>query len=162
MKYPQLIFISLLLTIPTLNYAQNKEYYPSGKLKAEYERMVNSQPDGLCKFYHENGQLARTGKAKAGKEEGLWKAYYANGVLGEEKTFVNGVIKMVTIAVFIMPIITWAKLWLNLRLLASMNLPPLLLAPTTVRIKASLMFGATIKRPINSPIESRLLCVGLG
>ena len=52
-----------------------KEYYKSGKSKAEWN-YKNGTLDGICKVYFVNGNLMVKSSYKAGKRNGITKSYY--------------------------------------------------------------------------------------
>jgi len=66
-----------------------KEYYQSGRLKAEWN-YKNGKPEGLCKTYYESGELMFKYNYQGGKREGLTKSYYRNGRLKYEYNYRGG------------------------------------------------------------------------
>ena len=68
-----------------------KEYYDSGKIKAEYHYQ-NGQLNGPAHLYFENGFLREEALYKNGKLHGINKKYYTNGLLAERATYSNGVV----------------------------------------------------------------------
>jgi antitoxin component YwqK of YwqJK toxin-antitoxin module len=52
-----------------------KEYYETGKLKAECN-YKSGKLDGICKIYFENGDLMSKNNYKGGKRDGITKSYY--------------------------------------------------------------------------------------
>ncbi|MBK7876729.1 MAG: toxin-antitoxin system YwqK family antitoxin [Planctomycetes bacterium] len=65
-------------------YAKNRpvglqsEWYANGKLKSEVEH-ADGVPHGRARRYHENGALASEGTYAAGKREGAWSYFGADG-----------------------------------------------------------------------------------
>ena len=68
-----------------------KEYYDSGKIKAEYHYQ-NGQLNGPAKLYYENGFLREDAFYTRGKLHGINKKYYTNGLLSERATYRNGAV----------------------------------------------------------------------
>ena len=66
-----------------------KEYYDSGKLRAE-GRYSKDIREGDWRFYHENGELEQQGAYRAGSPEGDWFWYHDNGQLLREEYYFNG------------------------------------------------------------------------
>lgn len=66
-----------------------REYYGSGKLKAEYN-YKDGKPEGMSKFYYENGSLREEKNYKNGKLDGRYRNYYTTGSLGGEWYYQNG------------------------------------------------------------------------
>ncbi|MDI1353992.1 MAG: hypothetical protein PSX36_03690 [bacterium] len=60
-------------------------------LNSFYLTSQTTNPNGLNKFYYENGKLSSEGNMKDGKPEGYWKNYYKNGKIkieGNRKNFI--------------------------------------------------------------------------
>ncbi|HNY07150.1 MAG TPA: hypothetical protein PLG86_03815 [Bacteroidales bacterium] len=67
-----------------------KEFFADGSLKSQGVYNADKRT-GEWKFFHQNGQLEQTGKYnKAGKPEGLWQWYFADGKLLREENYING------------------------------------------------------------------------
>lgn len=66
-----------------------KEYYESGKLKAE-NNYKDGKLVGTSKFYFESGQLREEMNYKNGKLDGRYRNYYTTGSLGGEWYYKNG------------------------------------------------------------------------
>ena len=66
-----------------------KEYYVSGKLKAEYN-YKDGKLEGMSKFYYESKLLRAEENYKNGKPEGRYRVYYTTGSLGGEWYYENG------------------------------------------------------------------------
>ncbi len=71
-----LIFLfSIILLSPALGLAEvKKEYYPNGRLKAEWN-YDNGKLGGISKVYYEGGKLQYEVHYKDGKQEGITKKY---------------------------------------------------------------------------------------
>jgi antitoxin component YwqK of YwqJK toxin-antitoxin module len=82
------IILSLMLVATaTLSAQTTREQYANGQVKEE--RWVE---DGRLEFvkYHENGRVAERGAFLAGKPDGIWKQYTAEGRLVTRVRFVHG------------------------------------------------------------------------
>jgi len=66
-----------------------RDYYKSGKLKAEYH-FVNGVPNGINKMFSVDGKLMAEYPFSEGKQNGVAKSYYPSGKLMYEAPFVNG------------------------------------------------------------------------
>jgi antitoxin component YwqK of YwqJK toxin-antitoxin module len=66
------------------------EYYPSGRIKREYEAKGGTL-NGPCREYFASGILERESTMLNGLEDGVSKNYHQNGRLKGESTFKNGV-----------------------------------------------------------------------
>ena len=66
-----------------------KEYYASGKLKADYNYKAGKL-EGTSKFYYESKLLRAEENYKNGKQEGKYRVYYTTGSLGGEWYYENG------------------------------------------------------------------------
>ena len=65
-----------------------KYYHENGQLKSE-GNFKDNKKEGLWKWYYENSQLKYEGIFKDGKQEGLWKWYYENGQLEKEINYTD-------------------------------------------------------------------------
>lgn len=68
----------------------NRTYYPDGKLKWEGSFDKNGKPDGIGKYWDENGTLRMEQRYVNGQMESE-KKWHENGVLASEDNFKNGV-----------------------------------------------------------------------
>ena len=66
-----------------------KEYYKSGKLKAE-RNYKNNTVEGMGKQYYENGELMAERNFKDGKLEGIEKQYHESGELFSVSNYKDG------------------------------------------------------------------------
>ena len=66
-----------------------KEYYPSGKLMAEWS-YNNDKLNGISKSYYENGNVQTEETYKNGKLDGISKFYYTSGKLKADGIFKEG------------------------------------------------------------------------
>jgi antitoxin component YwqK of YwqJK toxin-antitoxin module len=66
---------NILKTIGKIPDGAVKEYYKSGKLRAEWN-YKSGELDGTCKIYFENGDLMLKYNYKSGKRDGITKSYY--------------------------------------------------------------------------------------
>lgn len=66
-----------------------KDYYPTGKVKAEGS-YVNSRQSGAWKFYRNEGRIEQTGNYNSGRPDGFWKWYYDDGSLLKEEEYFQG------------------------------------------------------------------------
>lgn len=71
------------------NNGYKKEYYSGGALLAEYT-LLEGEFNGRLTFYHENGQLKKTGFFKRGVENGIFKEYDSSGNIEIEYKMANG------------------------------------------------------------------------
>jgi antitoxin component YwqK of YwqJK toxin-antitoxin module len=90
-KKALIIFLFVMvLSAPVLGLAEmKKEYYPNGKLKAEWNEEKGKR-EGIEKDYYENGKLRGECNFLNGKPEGIGKEYYESGKLKNEWNFENG------------------------------------------------------------------------
>ncbi|MBN1495876.1 MAG: hypothetical protein JXA07_03850 [Spirochaetes bacterium] len=63
-----------------------KEFYPSGKVKAETP-FLNGRIHGVKKIFFENGVLQKEEEYRDGMREGISREYYEDGVLKSYETF---------------------------------------------------------------------------
>jgi len=61
----------------------SKEYYNTGKIKAE-GWLKNGIKDGYWKFYHQNGVVSEQGFYKNNKREKYWHFYTPKEILSKE------------------------------------------------------------------------------
>jgi len=66
-----------------------REYYESGKLKAEWN-YEKGKPDGICKTYYESGELMFEYNYKDGDREGITRSFYMSGRLKYEYKYRGG------------------------------------------------------------------------
>lgn len=66
---------NILKTIGKIPDGVVKEYYKSGKLRAEWN-YKNGELEGTCNIYFENGELMFKNNYKSGKRDGVTKSYY--------------------------------------------------------------------------------------
>ena len=66
---------NIVRTIGKIPDGTVKEYYKSGKLKAEWNYKIGKL-DGMCKVYFENGNLMSKNSYKDDKRDGITKSYY--------------------------------------------------------------------------------------
>jgi len=66
-----------------------REFYLSGELKSE-GHYINSNQDGVWKFYFEKQKVEVEGRYKNGKKEGTWYWYYPNGEVLQEENWYQG------------------------------------------------------------------------
>lgn len=67
-----------------------KIYYPDGNIKMEMQSK-DGKPDGLGKFYTEDGKIYFQGYYSQGVQNGVFYQYYPNGQVHNELNYVNGV-----------------------------------------------------------------------
>jgi len=67
-----------------------KQFYPSGKLQAEW-LYKNGQLEGISKEYYETGELKAETAYVNNQIDGVRKTYYKSGRVEFEHTYVNGV-----------------------------------------------------------------------
>ncbi len=67
----------------------HKEYYETGKLKAE-GWLKNGVKNEYWKFYHQNGSISEQGNYKNAKREKYWYFYTQNNILAQEGHYKNG------------------------------------------------------------------------
>jgi len=80
----------LFLCCPVLGLAEvKKEYYPSGKLRYEWN-YKNGKKEGIGKEYYESGKIEKEYNFKDGKQDGITKRYYKSGELSSECTYKEG------------------------------------------------------------------------
>ena len=86
----RLIIVSVLLTVATSTDSKkyNKEFYPSGAIKAEGWTQ-NNVKEGFWKFYYEDKSLAKQGHYKDNRKEKYWYFYSPEGKLEKEGRFKN-------------------------------------------------------------------------
>ena len=65
-------------------------YYSDGDIKMEVQSK-NGKPDGVGKFYNEDGMLVYMGNFSAGLPNGAFYNYYDNEQVHNEMNYVNGV-----------------------------------------------------------------------
>ena len=71
-----LIIIACILLFKCSN--SEKEYFPNGQIKSEYET-EDGKPNGSSILYYENGAVHMKCTFKNGKVDGLVTAFYLNG-----------------------------------------------------------------------------------
>ena len=71
-----------------------KEYYPNGKISAEYH-IENNIMVGEYKGYFPDGKTQVIGEYSNGRMNGIWKYYYSNGMIQSIQKFNNN--KLVSI-----------------------------------------------------------------
>lgn len=83
--------------IPYDGWSFIREYYLSGKLKAEYyyrkmliDGRMQDWHDSTYTGYHENGKRSVSGTHSNGNRSGTWSYYSRRGRLIDERVFVNG------------------------------------------------------------------------
>jgi antitoxin component YwqK of YwqJK toxin-antitoxin module len=64
-------------------------YYSDGEIKMEVQSK-NGKPDGIGKFYNEEGDLLYLGNFSAGLPNGAFYNYYDNEQVHNEMNYVNG------------------------------------------------------------------------
>ncbi len=85
-----IVLVALLTSSIALAQTQTiTSTYPDGS-KREESRLVEGQPHGLVKFWHQNGQLQTLGQMRAGKQYGLWQQWNADGQLIYVRNYRNG------------------------------------------------------------------------
>jgi len=90
MKFITVILASVFYTCFLGQELDNKEYYKSGKLEAEYSG-EEGIPDGVLKGYYISGELQYLVNYSQGKQEGLTQEFYRSGKLKKKYYFKNGV-----------------------------------------------------------------------
>ena len=83
------LFITLLLTIPFIAFAQNEtkiEYWDNGQVLSQIHYLDGNR-DGSCRYWYKNGQLMNEGFYKNGKMIGPWMSYYENGQIESNGTY---------------------------------------------------------------------------
>ena len=66
-------------------------YYPqSDKIVMSTTQYANGEPDGLQKFFFEDGTLQIEGVIKNGKRQGTWTWYHQNAILESSVDFKAG------------------------------------------------------------------------
>ncbi len=65
-------------------------WYPTGSLKLEVNYDSEGKATGICKEYHDNGQVLSEGKFTSGLEEGKHSWYFKDGALDQTIVYVNG------------------------------------------------------------------------
>ena len=73
-----------------LRFGLWKFYYPSSKLEEVGKYTTNERPDGLLKWYYENGQLLREETFIKGKEEGDYIEYDESGKVVVKGQYIEG------------------------------------------------------------------------
>jgi hypothetical protein len=71
-----------------------REYYPDGKLRAEYQ-MTNGKRDGICRIYDQNGTLSLDETWKDGKRDGLTRIYSQDGSINAAVLWEDGALKSI-------------------------------------------------------------------
>ncbi|MEL6558215.1 MAG: toxin-antitoxin system YwqK family antitoxin [Bacteroidota bacterium] len=90
MKY-LLATIALILSLNLHSQDfKNKEYYPGGQLKAEFNGKKNAA-DGLVKVYYESGSLQGILNYKKGVQDGKSVLYHENGNVYKEYFYKDGI-----------------------------------------------------------------------
>lgn len=74
------------------NGLYHKEYYPSGKMKAE-GWMQNDMKSAFWKYYHPNGELSEEGHYKNNRRESYWKFFTVDGKPLQAGHYQNGEMK---------------------------------------------------------------------
>lgn len=93
------LFSSNVIFNNHIMFKVKREYYPSGKLEAEwfeeinYIKKGNYIKEGEYKSYHKNGQLKLICNYVNNKKEGMYKSYYKNGQLKVICNYVNNMIE---------------------------------------------------------------------
>lgn len=69
--------------------------YDNGNIQFRYSRYMSDDgtqwiPDGLFSAYYENGVLASEGMYSQGLETGVWKDFHENGQLASQGEYKNG------------------------------------------------------------------------
>ncbi|MFC1592015.1 toxin-antitoxin system YwqK family antitoxin [Thermodesulfobacteriota bacterium] len=76
-----LVCLVLVGSVPAQGFAKvYKEYYPSGKLMAEFTLKFFTM-QGPCRTYYESGPLMEETPYVDGKRQGLARKFYENGAL---------------------------------------------------------------------------------
>lgn len=92
--FPKLFFLAVLFLAfgkpSDKSSMYHKEYYESGKLKAE-GWLKNGLKNAYWKFYHPNGKLSEEGHYKNNRREKYWYYYDTKGRPLQEGHFSNGV-----------------------------------------------------------------------
>lgn len=60
-------------------------YYPNGQLQCEFE-VENGRKEGLCRRYAPDGRLEAEGRYAAGKMDGEWSFWLADGTRDDAKS----------------------------------------------------------------------------
>ena len=81
----------LMLTEAFSQDGLRREYYDSGKIKAEYY-YENGLRNGPATLYYENGFLREEAFYRNGSLHGVNRKYYTNGLIAERATYNNGVV----------------------------------------------------------------------
>ena len=87
----------LLLTIPTLVFAQEKtvssDDFDRPRRNANGESIVQFEDKtftGICQDYHSNGMILTRGDYKDGLKDGIWSTYYDDGKIQLRENYVAG------------------------------------------------------------------------
>ncbi len=83
-----LLAVVLVLALGCAREVQ-KEYYPSGKIKAvlNYKK---GKLEGIAKYYYESGNLKERVNYRKGLRERTGTTYYESGELKAKQTYKNG------------------------------------------------------------------------